>query len=87
MSSAMSSVPKATVNSDRIGSERCRCFDWGEIVNENRTEVWEKKTLRKIFFAALDNGEWKIRTNTIVYTLCGEPDVVTQIKEDGQDVW
>ena len=42
--------------------------------------VFERKILRAVFGPTNDNGEWRIKYNNELYTLCKESDTVTYIK-------
>jgi len=42
--------------------------------------VFERKVLRAIFGPTNDNGEWRIKYNDELYTLCKDSDIITYIK-------
>jgi len=46
--------------------------------------IWERKVLRKIFGPICVAGYWRSRTNEEVRQLCGELDIVTDIKKKGR---
>ena len=48
--------------------------------DEDILGVFERKILRAIFGPTNDNGEWRIKYNNELYTLCKESDTVTYIK-------
>ena len=43
---------------------------------------WERKILRKIFGAVRDQNGWRIRTNSELQRLFGQPDIVVKIKQE-----
>jgi hypothetical protein len=48
--------------------------------NEDKVATIERKVLRKIYGPICDNGIWRIRYNTKLYQLFGEPDIIKEIK-------
>jgi hypothetical protein len=48
--------------------------------DESRLGVFERKVLRAIFGPTNDNGEWRIKYNDELYTLCKDSDIITYIK-------
>ena len=48
---------------------------------EKNVRIWERKVLRKIFGPICVAGYWRSRTNEEVRQLCGELDIVTEIKK------
>ncbi|PSN42061.1 hypothetical protein C0J52_15581 [Blattella germanica] len=43
---------------------------------------WERKILRNIFGEVRDQNGWRIRTNTELQELFGQPDIVVKIKQE-----
>jgi hypothetical protein len=48
--------------------------------DEGRPGVFERKVLRANFGPTNDNGEWRIKYNDELYTLCKDSDIITYIK-------
>jgi hypothetical protein len=48
--------------------------------NEEKTAILEIKVLRKIYGPTSGNGRWKIRYNSELYQLFGEPAIIREIK-------
>jgi hypothetical protein len=44
--------------------------------DENSSEMWERKILRRIFGPVKENGVWMIRTNQDLMNLCREPNII-----------
>jgi hypothetical protein len=53
-------------------------------INERLLRVFERRILRCIFGAVLENGVWRKRHNHELYELFNEPDIVTYIKVNRQ---
>ena len=43
-------------------------------------KVFERRILRKIFGPICDNGKWRIRYNSELYSIYSEPDIIKTIK-------
>jgi hypothetical protein len=48
--------------------------------NEGKVAIFERKVLRKIYGLVCDNGRWRIRHNSELCQVFGEPDIVKEIK-------
>ena len=48
--------------------------------DETLLNTWERKILRRIYGPVAEAGLWRSRTNEEVYSLYGEPSLVTEIK-------
>ena len=48
--------------------------------NEEQLHVFERRILRKIFGPICDNGKWRIRYNSELYSIYTEPDIIKTIK-------
>jgi hypothetical protein len=46
--------------------------------SENALNIFERKTLRRIYGPVQDNVQWRIRCNKELYELYDEPDFVTE---------
>jgi len=58
---------------------------WCLMANDGKNlRIWERKVLRKIFGPICVAGYWRSRTNEEVRQLCGELDIVTDIKKKGR---
>ena len=43
-------------------------------------QVFERRILRKIFGPICDNGKWRIRYNSELYSIYKDPDIIKTIK-------
>ena len=48
--------------------------------NEEQLQVFERRILRKIFDPICDNGKWRIRYNSELYSVHTDPDIMKTIK-------
>jgi hypothetical protein len=57
------------------------CESWSLTKNEeNKTNIFKRKILRKIYGPTNDNGVWRIRYNQELYRLYNEPDIIKMVK-------
>ena len=48
--------------------------------NEEELQVFERRILRKIFGLICDNGKWRIRYNSELYSIYTDPYIIKSIK-------
>ena len=49
-------------------------------INEEQLQVFERRIIRKIFGPICDNGKWRIRYNSELYSIYTDPDIIKTIK-------